>query len=257
MKNSWINVGEKDVKETMVLIVLPNGEKFALDVNPNATTLHQLKVAIQQFNGMPVSDQRLFLSLSLGQNDSDLISNLGIQPFSTLTLLTTTPSSVKESELDKEAKEETIGATSSTVKDELVKEVDSDSDSDSDSESESDAKAREDSEYLIYPESDSDVDDKIEKRRQSDRFEILRKRRAAEIDEQRMSIIFKDYEEKFCAEMERWWEEEDKKFFEEEKKYKEELLKEAEEDRKQAMKEARKKVKRAKKAEEAKAKAKE
>ncbi|AES58985.1 hypothetical protein MtrunA17_Chr1g0149141 [Medicago truncatula] len=223
----------------MVFIVPPSGEKFSLDVNPNTTTLHQLKVAIQQFNGMPVSNQRLFFSLSLGQNDSDLISNLGIGPFSTLTLHTPFYGG---------ADDDTIGATSSTVKDELVKEVDSDSESES--ESESDAKARADSEYLIYPDSDSDVDDKIEKRRQSELFEIRRRRNSAKFEEQRMSIFFKNYEEKFCAEMERWWEEEDKKFLEEEKEAEEELLKEIEEDRKQAEEEARKKVKRARKAEE-------
>lgn len=71
----------------MVFIVPPpSGKIFALDVNPNTTTLHDLKVAIQQFYGIPVLNQRLFLSQSLGENDSDLISNIGIGPFSTLTL---------------------------------------------------------------------------------------------------------------------------------------------------------------------------
>jgi hypothetical protein len=228
------------VEETMVLIVLPNGEKFALDVNPNATTLHELKIAIQQFNGMPVSNQRLFLSQSLGQNDSDLISNLGIGPFSTLTL---------------HGADNTIGATSSTVKDELVKEVDSDSDSDSESESE----------YFIDPPEFQDMYDKIVKKRRPDDhlFEISRKRRAAKIEKQRSSIMFKIYEEKFCAEMKLSSEEDHKIFLEEDKKAREEQQKEAkaEQERKQAMKEPRKKVKRAKKAKEeeaeAKAKAKE
>lgn len=70
----------------MVFIVPPSGKIFALDVNPNTTTLHDLKVAIQQFHGIPASNQRIFLSQSLGENDSDLISNIGIGPFSTLTL---------------------------------------------------------------------------------------------------------------------------------------------------------------------------
>lgn len=225
----------------MVFIVPPSGEKFSLDVNPNATTLHQLKVAIQKFNGMPVSNQRLFFSQSLGQNDSDLISNLGIGPFSTLTLHTPFYGG---------ADDDTIGATSSTVKDELVKEVDSDSDSESESESES----------FIDPPEFQDMYDKIVKKRlPEDRlFEISRKRRAAKIEKQRSSIMFKIYEEKFCAEMKLSSEEDHKIFLEEDKKAREEQQKEAkaEQERKQAMKEARKKVKRAKKAKEEEAEAK-
>jgi len=62
----------------MVFIVLPNGKSFALDVNPNTTTLHHLKTPIEEHHGTPALNQCLFLSQSLGGNDSDLISNLGI-----------------------------------------------------------------------------------------------------------------------------------------------------------------------------------
>jgi pre-mRNA-processing factor 6 len=96
----------------MVFILLPNGKSFALDVNPNATTLHHLKAAIEQHHCTPVLNQCLFLSQSLGENDSNLISNLGIGPFSTLTLHipffggTPTPSDIRSAE------EEASSATS-------------------------------------------------------------------------------------------------------------------------------------------------
>jgi hypothetical protein len=164
----------------MVFIVLPNGEKFAIDVNPNTTTLHQLKVAIQQFNGMPVSNQRLFLSRSLRQNDSDLISNLGIQPFSTLTLL---------------GADRTIGATFSTVNEELVKETDSEFESDDE------AKARKEA-YEYF--NDLDVDDKIETMFDNDHILQSRlKRIAAENEDRHFCVMFESEHEKLSTELEK------------------------------------------------------
>jgi hypothetical protein len=200
MKNSWINASEKDTEETMVLIVSVSGEKFTLDVNPNATTLHQLKVAIQQFNGMPVSNHRLFLSHSLGQNDSDLISNLGIQPFSTLTLHGT---------------DDTIGATSNTVTEALVKQAETDSESESESDDE--AKARVEAyEYL----NDSHVDDKIEKMFENDHiFYNRRKRLATGNDDQHVCVMFEREHEKLFTELKLKYELEYKKGLEEDKKF--------------------------------------
>jgi hypothetical protein len=141
----------------MVFIVPPNGEQFAVDVNPNATTLYQLKVAIEKINGMPVSNQRFFFSQS---NDSDLICNLGVGRFSTLILLNLfnpfygeTPSSVASPSAAVKRKK-SIGATSSSVvkKSELTEEE----------EKELDRKAQEyfDRKLLEdYVESESDEED--------------------------------------------------------------------------------------------------
>ena len=77
----------------MVFIVSPNHKTFSIDLNPNTTTLHLLKLAIQQTLTLPISHQRLFLSHSRrltadndGSDDSLLISDLGVGPYSTLTL---------------------------------------------------------------------------------------------------------------------------------------------------------------------------
>lgn len=73
----------------MVFIVPPNHKTLALDIDPKITSLHSLKLAIQQNSDIPISHQRLFLSQSLrllGDNDSVLISDLGVRPYSTLTL---------------------------------------------------------------------------------------------------------------------------------------------------------------------------
>lgn len=73
----------------MVFIVPPTGKILSLDINPNITTLHNLKTEIENFHGIPISHQRLFLSQSLkllADNDSTLISNLGVGNYSTLTL---------------------------------------------------------------------------------------------------------------------------------------------------------------------------
>jgi len=170
---------------------------------------------------MPVSNQRLFLSLSLGLNDSHLISSLGIGPFSTLTLHTPFYGG---------ADDDTIGATSSTVKDELVEGV----------ESESDDEASE-----CFIDSDSDVDDKIEKKLPNHNFfEIRRKRLAAEIEDKCFSAMFKIAEEKLLADMKLMNEQEYAKLLEEEnKKAMDDELKEVEEDSKQAEKKAKKEAK--------------
>ncbi|KHN36627.1 Pre-mRNA-processing factor 6 [Glycine soja] len=77
----------------MVFIVSPNHKTFSIDINPNTTTLHLLKLAIQHILTLPISHQRLFLSHSRrlsadndGSDDSLLISDLGVGPYSTLTL---------------------------------------------------------------------------------------------------------------------------------------------------------------------------
>ncbi|XP_028804943.1 protein STABILIZED1 [Neltuma alba] len=73
----------------MVFIVPPNHRTLFLDVDPKTTSLHALKLSIQQTSDIPISHQRILLSQSLrllGDNDSVLISDLGIQPYSTLTL---------------------------------------------------------------------------------------------------------------------------------------------------------------------------
>ncbi|KAI9128128.1 hypothetical protein K1719_001121 [Acacia pycnantha] len=73
----------------MVFVVPPNHKTLALDVDPKTTSLHALKLSIQQIFDIPISHQRLFLSQSLrllGDNDSVLISDLRIRPYSTLTL---------------------------------------------------------------------------------------------------------------------------------------------------------------------------
>ncbi|XP_054786548.1 protein STABILIZED1-like isoform X2 [Prosopis cineraria] len=73
----------------MVFIVPPSHKTLSLDVDPKTTSLHALKLAVQQISDTPISHQRLFLSQSLrllGDYDSVLISDLGIRPYSTLTL---------------------------------------------------------------------------------------------------------------------------------------------------------------------------
>nr|KYP53403.1 Pre-mRNA-processing factor 6 [Cajanus cajan] len=77
----------------MVFVVSPNHKTFAIDLNPNTTTLHLLKLSIQQTLTIPISHQRLFLSHSRrltadndAAGDSLLISDLGVGPYSTLTL---------------------------------------------------------------------------------------------------------------------------------------------------------------------------
>ncbi|AES68452.1 hypothetical protein MtrunA17_Chr3g0079191 [Medicago truncatula] len=200
----------------MVFIVPPSGEKFSLDVNPNATTVHQLKVAIQQFNGMPVSNQRLFFSGSLGQNDSDLISNLGIGPFSTLTLHTPFYGGA--------ADDDTIGANSSTTKEELVKETEVESDSESDKEAEAEAKAKEEAyEYFFKY---ADLESKMESNSDDDRiFESRRKRLAAENEKQRTRVIIDRDLKKIFTELDHELDQEYKEGLEEDKKVMEELQK--------------------------------
>ncbi|CAJ1956560.1 unnamed protein product [Sphenostylis stenocarpa] len=77
----------------MVFIASPNRKTLAIDVNPNTTTLHHLKLAIQQTLTLPISQQRLFLSQSHrltavnhDDDDSVLISDLGVGPYSSVTL---------------------------------------------------------------------------------------------------------------------------------------------------------------------------
>ncbi|KAJ7948291.1 Pre-mRNA-processing factor 6 [Quillaja saponaria] len=73
----------------MVFIFSPSHKTLVLDLNPTTTTLHQLKLAIQENSDIPISVQRLFLSQSLrlhADNDSVLVSELGVRPYSTLTL---------------------------------------------------------------------------------------------------------------------------------------------------------------------------
>ncbi|OIW15538.1 hypothetical protein TanjilG_16144 [Lupinus angustifolius] len=73
----------------MVFIAPPNHRTLSLNLNPNTTTLHTLKQAIQENHNIPISQQRLFLSHSLQlleTNDSVPISDLGVGPYSTLSL---------------------------------------------------------------------------------------------------------------------------------------------------------------------------
>ncbi|RHN65871.1 putative tetratricopeptide-like helical domain, pre-mRNA-processing factor 6/Prp1/STA1 [Medicago truncatula] len=73
----------------MVFVVPPTGKILSLYINPNTTTLHNLKLLIEQFHGISIEQQRIFLSQSLpllGHNDSVLISDLGVGNYSTITL---------------------------------------------------------------------------------------------------------------------------------------------------------------------------
>ncbi|KAK7290908.1 hypothetical protein RIF29_05683 [Crotalaria pallida] len=74
---------------TMVFIVPPNQPTVSLNPNPKTTTLRLLNLHIQLTLNIPISHQRLFLSLqslSSDHNDSLPISDLGVGPYSTLTL---------------------------------------------------------------------------------------------------------------------------------------------------------------------------
>jgi len=53
------------VTTTMEFIVPPTGKILSLDINPNTTTLHNLKLSIEQFHGISIEQQRIFLSQSL------------------------------------------------------------------------------------------------------------------------------------------------------------------------------------------------
>ncbi|ONH90079.1 hypothetical protein PRUPE_8G033800 [Prunus persica] len=73
----------------MVFIASPNHKTLTLNLNPNTTTLQALKFQIEQISNVPISHQRLFISQSLQlltQRDSTLLADLGIKPYSTLTL---------------------------------------------------------------------------------------------------------------------------------------------------------------------------
>ncbi|KAH7528301.1 hypothetical protein FEM48_Zijuj05G0058200 [Ziziphus jujuba var. spinosa] len=75
----------------MVFITSPNHKTLALNIDPNTTTLHDLKLAIHGSSGIPIFLQRLFLSQSFrlhthDEEESSLLSELGVGTHSTLTL---------------------------------------------------------------------------------------------------------------------------------------------------------------------------
>lgn len=84
---------------------------FALDVNPNATTLHHLKVAIEQRHGTPFLNQCLFLSQPSYSNTPTPLAII-VLGLSTDDTISSTSCAVKEEgneaeeELEKETKEE-------------------------------------------------------------------------------------------------------------------------------------------------------
>lgn len=73
----------------MVFVVPSTRKILSLDINPNTTTLHNLKLLIEQFHGISIEQQHIFLSQRLplfGHNDSVLISDPGVGNYSTITL---------------------------------------------------------------------------------------------------------------------------------------------------------------------------
>lgn len=73
----------------MVFVLTPNGKTICLHLNPSTATLCDLKLSIHSKSLIPPPLQRLILSSPLSllrSEDSLLLSELGIGPYSTLTL---------------------------------------------------------------------------------------------------------------------------------------------------------------------------
>ncbi|KAK1582318.1 hypothetical protein Q3G72_013950 [Acer saccharum] len=71
----------------MVFISLPNSGTLFFNLNPNNTTLHSLKQTLHQHTSIPISLQHLIISShNFHNDDSALLSQLGITYYSTLTL---------------------------------------------------------------------------------------------------------------------------------------------------------------------------
>ncbi|KAI9177455.1 hypothetical protein LWI28_015435 [Acer negundo] len=72
----------------MVFVSSPNSGTLFFNLNPNNTTLHSLKKTLHQHTTVPISLQHLLIPSHNSRNDdSALLSQLGITRYSTLTLL--------------------------------------------------------------------------------------------------------------------------------------------------------------------------